>query len=397
MKKILFIGMSLNVGGAEKSLVNLLNMIDYNKFDVDLLLFQKTGAFLKQVPNEVNIIEIPELTILYQSAKTSFKSKEISISKIRLIIARYLCNVVCKTKWKQFDQIRLNRWINYYAKLIPDNDKQYDVAVAYAGGECAYYMFDKIKANKKVYYFHSDYSNIDIDVELERRYVDKSDLIVTISDKCKESLSILFPEMKDKIRVLQNLSSKDFIKKLANEYLPLEFENGHDYLKIVSVGRLIDIKGFDMAVEAASILKKKGIKFVWVVVGEGQERDNLKKLIQKFNVSNCFKLVGLKENPYPYIKYADVLLQTSRFEGKSVVLDEAKILKTAIVATNYNSIHDQLNNGVDGLIVDMNARDIASGIEYCIRNKGMLFRFVQNSIVDEKITDAKKYLDILLN
>ena len=204
MKSILFIGMSLNIGGAEKSLVNLLNMIDYDDYEVDLLLFQKTGAFLKQVPTEVNIIEIPEIEILFQSAKDSVKKNGVSVRTLKYIFARYIYNAICKTKWKQFDQIRLNRWINYYKDLIPNNDTHYDIAVAYAGGECAYYMFDKVCANQKVYYFHSDYSNINIDAELERQYVDKSNLVVTISDKCKESLLQLFPELDGKISVLQN-------------------------------------------------------------------------------------------------------------------------------------------------------------------------------------------------
>ena len=190
MKNLLFIGMSLNVGGAEKSLVNLLNMIDYKKYNVDLLLFQKKGAFLKQVPCEVNIIEVSEISILFQSAKDSLKRYPLTFSMMKQVIRRYFDTLLCKIKWKQFDQMRLNRWIKYYVDLVPANDQKYDVAIAYAGGECAYYMFDKVIADKKIYYFHSDYSKIDIDVELEKQYVDRADLIVTISEKCKNSQCI---------------------------------------------------------------------------------------------------------------------------------------------------------------------------------------------------------------
>lgn len=394
MKNLLFIGMSLNVGGAEKSLVNLLNMIDYKKYNVDLLLFQKKGAFLKQVPCEVNIIEIPEISILFQSAKDSLKSYPLTFSLMKQVIRRYFYTLLCKIKWKQFDQMRLNRWINHYVDLIPANDQKYDVAIAYAGGECAYYMFDKVMADKKIYYFHSDYSKIDIDVELEKQYVDRADLIVTISEKCKNSLSILFPEISDRIRVLQNLSSKDFIYKLANEYYPKEFKNKEDYLKIVSVGRLISIKGFDLAVDAAHVLKNKGFKFVWTVVGDGEERENLEGQIKKLELEDCFKLVGLKENPYPYIKNANILLQTSRFEGKSVVLDEAKILNTPIIATNYNSVQDQVHHNIDGLVVGMNPRDIADGILRC--NSGSILMWKEHIKIDEDIEDINSYMKCLL-
>lgn len=385
--------MSLNIGGAEKSLVNLLNMIDYKQYSVDLLLFQRKGAFLKQIPNGVRVIEIPEITILFQSAWESLKSKDIIVSRKKLILDRYLFSALCKIKWKQFDQIRLNRWLKYYTKLIPQNKKVYDVAIAYAGGECAYYMFDKVNAKKKVYYFHSDYSRINIDVELEKNYVDKSDLIVTISDKCKESLIELFPEVSDRIVVLQNLSSEQLIKNLSNEYYPSEFEVDCDVLKIVSVGRLINIKGYDMAIKAADILKQKSYKFIWVVVGEGNERKKLEQLIQKYKVSECFKLIGLRENPYPYIKNADVLLQTSRFEGKSVVLDEAKILKTPIIATNYNSVNDQIKNNYDGLITNMTPEAIAEGITRCSRENLNFWK--KHMQVSKDICNIDYYMNIL--
>ena len=393
MRKLLFIGMSLNVGGAEKSLVNLLNMIDYNEFSVDLLLFQKTGSFIKQIPSEVQLIEIPEISYLYQSAKESLKRCPLTISKIKLIMRRYIATFICRMKWKQFDQMRLNRWIKYYADLIPMNSIEYDVAIAYAGGECAYYMFDKVRSTKRIYYFHSDYSKIDIDVDLERQYIDKSDLIVTISDKCKESLSILFPEVANRIRVLQNLSSKDFICRLANEYYPKEFESINDCLKIVSVGRLINIKGFDLAVEAAHILKNKGLRFIWTIVGEGEERKRLENLIEQYKLHECLKLVGLKENPYPYIKNADVLIQTSRFEGKSVVLDEAKILGTPIIATNYNSVQDQVHHNVDGLVVGMNPQEIANGILAC--NSDNVLTWKRSIKVDDNVEDIDSYMKCL--
>jgi len=396
MKRLLFIGMSLNVGGAEKSLVNLLNMIDCNKYSVSLLLFQKKGVLLKQIPRDVNLVEIPEIKVLYQPAKDSIKTETVTTKMIKLIVARYFGGIISRIKWKQFDQIRINRWMKYYSKLITQNAEIYDVAIAYAGGECAYYMFDKVKAGKKIYYFHSDYSKIAIDVDLERKYVDQADLIVTISEACKKSLITLFPEKAKDIVVLQNMSSPQLIKAMSQEYMPDEYKQSQSPFRIVSVGRLHEIKGFDIAIEAAGILKKRGYNFCWVIVGEGDERKKLQKMIAEYGLNDCFILAGLKENPYPYIANANVLLQTSRFEGKSVVLDEARILGIPAIVTNYNSAPDQINDGIDGIIVEMNPEAVAQGIERVITNPEILSELAANISIDEKLCDIDNYIKNML-
>ncbi len=371
MKKILITAMSLNVGGAEKSLVNFLNMIDTTKYEVDLLIFQKKGAFLKQVPENINIISVKEIEILYQSFKETIKKEKFNIKSILMSIKRYLITLYEKNRWKQFDQIRIHRWIDSYKKIIPQCEKKYDVAISFAGGETAYYIVDKVKSDRKVYFFHSDYSKIKIDNSLEEKYVDKVDQVITISEECKKSLQALFPRNADKIIVLNNLSSVELIKKMSKEFYPKEYSK-NDEIKIVSVGRLHTIKGYDMAIEAAHILKKNNINFKWLIVGEGKERKNLEKMITNYNLENEFILVGLKENPYPYIYNSTFLVQPSRFEGKSVVLDEAKILEIPIIVTNYNSVKDQIDHLKNGVIVDMNAQAIAEGIINLMNDKQLL-------------------------
>lgn len=362
-KKLLFLGMSLNMGGAEKALVNLLNMIDYETYEVDLLLFQKRGVLLKQIPTQVKLLSENTIEILYQSIRDTIFMSDIKVKNIFFSIFRYIVTGFEKVRWKQFDQIRIHRWLDFYSRVINANCEPYDVAIAFAGGETAYYMVDKVKAKRKVYFFHSNYANIDIDATIEMKYVDQVDLIVTISDICKKSLIDLFPTISDRIVVLQNLSSSKLILKQAMEYKPVEFNGKNEIYKIVSVGRLNPIKGYDMAIEAATILKNKGMKFCWVIVGEGEERKKLELMITSNGLTGYVILCGLKENPYPYMFYADVVVQTSRFEGKSIVLDEAKILNKQIVVTNYDSVEDQISSEDDGIIVEMNGAAIAKGIE----------------------------------
>lgn len=397
-KKLLITAMSLNVGGAEKSLVNLLNMIDFLKYDVDLLLFQRRGAFLKQVPSTVNIITVPEIEVLYQPISETVKKYKFNIKLLVLSIIRYLSTFYEKYKWKQFDRIRIHRWIDIYSKLIPFNNSHYDVAISFAGGETAYYIADKVSASKTIYFFHSNYANIDIDTELEQYYIDKFSKIITISDVCANSLISLFKNIDNKLYILQNLTSYDLIQSLSNEYYPNEYKSTNQII-LVSVGRLHKIKGYDIAIESAKILKDKGLDFKWFIVGEGSERKSLEEQIHNNKLKNTFILLGLKENPYPYIKNADILVQSSRFEGKSVVLDEAKMLNIPIVVTNYASAYEQIDNEKTGIIANIDSESMANGI-YRLCNEKKLYNSIkknQKSITFEKENDIENYMNILCN
>lgn len=389
MKNMLIIAMSLEIGGAEKSLVNMLNLLDYSKYKVDLLLFQKKGGFLDQVPESVHIIDdIEPINILFQSFRTTISSvKNHFISSLVLSLKRYYFTLISTVTYRQFDRIKLNRWIRYYRRIIPVMNPKYDIALAYAGGETLYYMVDKVDAGKKITYYHSDYSKIKIDATLEEQYLKKVDAVVTISDVCKDSLITLFPGQKEKIHVFPNLTSPNRINRLSCEYYPEEFKSANKNAVIVSVGRLHKIKGFDLAIEAANLLKKKGKRFTWFIVGEGSEYNRLRLQIEKNNLQNEFILLGVRSNPYPYIKNADLLVQPSRFEGKSVVLDEAKILHKPIVVTNYNSAADQIENGVTGIIAPMNAVGIANGVDLMMSNAEIKNRIIENLIKKNYNTD----------
>lgn len=365
MKKILFLSMSLDIGGAEKSLVNMLNLLDDSQWQVDLLLFQKRGAFLEQVPESVHVIGgTRQLDILFQSLKTTTSSEtDHRLNSFFLSLKRYFCTLLTTIKYRQFDRIRINRWIRYYRKLIPDLSGKYDVAVAFAGGETLYYMVDKVQAARKIAYYHSDYSKIDIDSRLEEEYLRRTDATVTISETCASSLVKLFPGEQNKIHVFPNFTSPDLIYSMSEKYFPKEISSFEGKFIIVSVGRLHPIKGFDIAVEAAERLKERGRRFIWLIVGEGKERKTLELQIKKKKLQNEVFLLGNRVNPYPYMKHADIFVQPSRFEGKSVVLDEAKILQKPIVVTEYHSVTDQIENMVTGIVTPITASGIAGGVE----------------------------------
>lgn len=372
--------MSLKIGGAEKSLVNIMNLLDYSQWQVDLLLFQNSGAFLDQVPKTVHIIhDIRPINILFQDFSTTLRTEKNHLtSAVFLAFRRYFYTFFTTVKYRQFDRIRINRWIRCYRRLIPDLRQKYDVAVAYAGGETLYYMVDKVKADRKIAYYHSDYSKIDIDSGLEEKFLRQVDAIVTISDTCRNSLVKLFPGQQEKIHVFPNLTSPDMIRSMAEAYFPKEFSSAGEKAVIVSVSRLHPIKGIDIAVEAAAQLKGRGRKLIWFIVGEGGERKALESQIKKRNLQYEFFLLGNRVNPYPYIKNADIFVQPSRFEGKSVVLDEAKILNKAIVVTDYHSVADQIENMVTGIVTPINASGIADGVDLLLRDNELKNKLTEN-------------------
>lgn len=377
-------------GGAEKSLVNLLHLLDYSKYDVDLLLFRVEGLFLKQVPEVVNILETPP------SLKYSYVSLDSNAFKdfvgIKAGITRLFSTAFCKTFLGNDKQ---KRWSWFYSKSIKNLPEKYDVALAYLHGEATYYVIDKVDAKKKIVWVHNDYNKIKGSNAFASQYFKKSDAVVSISNRCVEILKERFPDLSDKFVVLPNLTSSALIRKMAEEYMPEEYNNGKPVL--LSIGRLTEQKGYDFGIDAAKILKSRGITFIWYVLGIGELEKELQHRIEDRDVEDCFKLLGVRENPYPYIQYCDIVVQPSRFEGKSVVLDETKILGKPIVVTEYATVHDQIEDGKEGMIVPMNAEGIADGIQRMLENEELQNGYSEYLKAHEygNQDEVQKYIDLI--
>ena len=386
MKSVLFVIYSLKFGGAEKSLVNLLQELPEDKYQVDVLLFQKKGDFLLQVPQWVNVLDTPEdIELLYAPLKkTGFRGW-------RKVLGTVCSRAARKSKKAQ----SAFRWRYFYGSHIQPLTKHYDVAVAYAGSENLYFIRDHVHADRKLVWIHNDYRAAGYSAKDDLPYLEDMDGIVSVSAECVEVLREEFPQFCDRIYDVRNITSSRVTRNQAEAYLPEEFETGCSNL--LSIGRLHPQKGFDMAVEAAAILKKNGVCFRWYVIGDGPERGALEKKIQEFHVEDCFLLLGTRRNPYPYIKNCTFVVQPSRYEGKSVVLDEAKILCTPIVATAYPTVADQVENGVEGVITPMTPQGIADGIRQTLENEALLTKIRQN-LADREYgnqNEVEKYMELL--
>lgn len=363
MKNILFVIPTMRMGGAEKSLVTLLNCMDRKKYKIDLLLFETGGVLQDDIPEDVSIIPADRLT---QAMILEFRMYAKNLLKDRHFIA-YLHRL-----WTSVNpKIKSNEkfgW-KYLRNYIPEFEKEYDVAISYLEGLTAFYLIDKVKAKKKIGWIHIDMTDRMMSEE-EKQYYEKFDHLVTISDICRKVFLEHIPSMTGHISILENLTDAETVRKKAAA--EADFSGWtNKAVQIVTVGRLDIQKGIDLAVLACKKLHDEGMPVCWHVYGEGIQRNTLEKMIEENKLKGIFLLEGMKVNPYPYMAKADIIVQPSRYEGKSIVLDEAKVLGKAIVVTNYPSVEDQITDGETGLIVECAPEEIAGGVELLINDKLM--------------------------
>ena len=374
-KKILFVIPSLDAGGAEKSLINLLHAIDYSLFEVDLLVFHDKGIFLNSIPKSVKIISIYGDFLDFSEPILISVSELFNQRKFLLVMHRIffaLTNIIEKNKSKA-EQLS---W-KHVSKAIPNLTKNYDAAIGALEKSSIYYISEKVNSKIKIGWIHTNYSNSGMEKGFDLPFFEKLNYLVTISKECATDLNRNFPNFKDKIKVIYNIVSTTLITELSNEIL-IDPKFNNSGLTILTIARLSKEKGVDLALESALLLVKKGLVFRWYIIGDGSERHFLEKKIIEYQLEDYFILLGLKANPYPYLKQSFMYVQPSRYEGKSIAIDEAKILQKPIITTNYPTAKDQISNGVDGIICEINPVEIAQQILYLKENKNITEKFTLN-------------------
>ena len=373
-KSVLIVINSLESAGAQKSLVSFLRCLSESpeslRYDIDLLVARPRGMFYSDVPKDVCLVPPPP-ELVWMGTESGDPLLKQHPSRLG-----WMGKLLWKLSLKQLplhhalnEEQRL--WLNWRS-LIPEYPKAYDVAVSYMNGFPNYYVIDKVRAARKVLWIHNEYEKLNYDIAFDAPYYEACDRIITISDACKESFLKFYPRHRDKIDVLENITlASDILAKGEDGDAP-EFE-GADH-RILSIGRLSAQKQFDLAIRAAAVLKRRGLRFRWLVLGDGADEPELQKLIDSNGLTDAFQLAGVRTNPYPYFMHCDVFVQTSRFEGKSIVLDEAKIFGKPIVSTDYPTVYDNLKNEETGLIVPMEAEAVADAIDrllhdFCLRER----------------------------
>ncbi|MEH7380041.1 glycosyltransferase [Bacillus sp. JJ1533] len=373
MKNVLISSFDMEVGGVERSLISMLNNFDYKSFKVDLMLYSHTGEFMNLLPGSTNLlVEVKAYKTFRMSIGQIFKKGNLPIGIIRLF-SKYKASLdhSNETGYKQMQYM----W-KYALPILPKMDKEYDVAISYLWPH--YFIAEKVNAKKKIAWIHTDFSLVNTDQRMDIEMWLKFDYIIAVSSECKNSFIKKYPTLKQKVMVIENITSPEVVAKLAQEkiYNPMETDKR---FKIVSVARFSHAKGIDNAVKALKILKDMGYgDIAWYVVGYGGDEHIIKRLISKSKLENSFILLGKKTNPYPFIKAADLYVQPSRYEGKAVTVTEAKILGKPILITNYPTASSQLEPGIEGVICDLSVQGLVKGIENLYHDQELKESLVSN-------------------
>ena len=375
--RILILIHYLEIGGAEISLIGLLNAIDKAKYDVDLFVYSHQGELMQLIPDGVNLLpEIPKYSTLERPMKEVLREGYVDIVAARLL-AKIRHRIYRRTHKIHGEDASIFQYVaNCTTPLLPMvSDKEYDLAISFLNPHNI--CLDKVRAKKKVAWIHTDYTKIHINKHLELPYWSGFDHIASISEAATEAFVKIFPELAPKVIEIENILSPSFVQKRANGTAE-EIEPTSGVVNLLSVGRFCTAKNYDNLPFICKHLVEMGVDVRWYIIGFGGQKPLIREKIAEAGMEKRVIILGKRSNPYPYIKACDIYVQPSRYEGKSVTVREAQMLYKPVVVTNYPTASSQIENGVDGVIVPMDNRGCAEGIKALIDNKELQARIVEH-------------------
>ena len=374
-KKILFIMPSMFIGGAERSLLGLFEVIDYEKYDVSLFLYRHEGEFLSYIPEQVHLLppmkeygtfDVPIRSLLF-SRRWMFGLARL-ISKLALKL-HCLISGEKKGVW-----MSMQYTARYLLPLLPEIPGEYDLGVMFLG--VADPLIHKVKAKKKVTWCHTDYDTLYPNKGMDRKTYEAVDHVVFVSDACREKMTRFYPALTDKTRVIENILGEKLLLQQA-EVPVKDMPHLDDGYRLLSIGRFSEAKNFDNVPNICKSLLDAGLHVKWYLIGYGGDEELIRQKILEAGMEEHVILLGKKENPYPYIKACDLYVQPSRYEGKCVTVREAQTLGKPVVITRYATSASQLEEGVDGVIVPMDNEGCAAGIADLLRDPARMERLSQ--------------------
>ena len=351
MKKRIFIAIHyMEIGGAERALLGLLEALNTSVYDVDLFVFSHQGEFMEFIPHNIHLLEEnPTYASLEKSSLRVFFE-----GKWSLLISRV---------WARFYNAIINRAIpypsacgwdefgRYTVRMLPSLFYlgEYDMAISFLNPH--YIVRDKVKARTKVAWIHTDYSTVHINPERELAVWESYDHIISVSPSVTKAFLDQFPSLKTKICLMENMLPTELIRRQADEFDALPEMPGE--MRLLSIGRFCFPKNFLGAVEIMAELCKLRNDVTWYIIGYGTQENKIREKIYEWHLEEKFVILGKKDNPYPYIKACDLYVQPSIYEGKAVTVKEAQFLGKTVAITRYPTSTSQLEDGVDGLIIPL--------------------------------------------
>ena len=370
MKKVLFVINTLGGAGAEKALLELLKRFPKEQYEVSLYVLLDQGELIHQIPEHVKILnqEYSDASVLSKEGKKVLNKKIWKRLWIHGAVIRNLPFLIRNTaamlkRGKISPDKLLWRVMSDSGQVLKEH---YDMAVAYLEGGATYYVHDHVNADRKFTFLHVDYGYAGYSRNLDHNCYPDFDRVFTVSDEVKKSFLEVYPECAEDTYVFHNLIDQDEIRRKAE--LPGGFEDSYDGPRILTVGRLTAQKAYEISIDAMKILKDHGVKARWYVLGEGELREKLQNQINRLGLKEDFLLLGAKENPYPYYKQCDLYVHATRFEGKSIAIQEAQTLGCTILVSDSSGNREQVIQGEDGMMCELTAEAVSRNIEALLKD-----------------------------
>ena len=383
-KKILFVINTFSRAGAEMALLDLLRKLDEmneehgnRKYDISLLVLMGQGELVSQLPESVHLLN---RKYSMDSVLEPRGKRHMIATVLKALLHKGTGVRLTPYMLKAYRQMRRSREVRIDKLLwralsdgAPEFDETYDLAIAFLEGGSAYYVADHVKAKKKAAFIHIDYEKAGYSRELDRDCYVQYDALFPIGEQVRSQFLKVYPECAGRTHIFHNILDVDLIRAKAKE--TGGFSDTYSGIRILTVGRMTKQKAYPVAIEAMHLLKQRGLRARWYVLGEGPEREALMQQIAKDGLQEEFFLLGACSNPYPYFAQADIYVHATGFEGKSIAIQEAQILGCPIVASDIN--WEQIQHGVDGLICPLDANAVASAVQELIENPAQRKRLGQ--------------------
>ena len=355
-------------GGIEKALISMIESMPREEYEINLFVMGRGGEFEQYIPKHVKV-------------KCLYGEEISTVDKIKNYIKRF--SFINAAKVGIYSAIAMKAKLGYdqekyLAKILPRHEEIYDIAIAYhvPASFPVVYVVEYLNAKRKVAWIHSDIEIYKEEMKRYQEYYNNFDKIYCVSKDGEDKFKKQYPHLKSKTDVFYNIVNREQIYLLADK--EIGFKDDFDGIRILTVGRLTEEKGYDIVPPILAELINKGYKVKWYCIGDGKTRDNIENLMKKYDLGDKLILLGTKLNPYPYFKECDIYVQPSRHEGYCITLAEARIFNKPIVTTDFIGALEQINDNTDGLIVKFNQDDILNGIIKIIRDDKLKIKFISN-------------------
>ena len=366
-KKILILSHAMELGGAERSLLGLLEAIDTDQYQVDLFLMRHEGELLSMIPDKINLLpEIPEYTTLARPMVQVLKEGHVLLCAARLFgkVKAFFYN---KARHYTESGVALEYSHKYTCPFMPAivPDTAYDAAISFLTPH--YMVAKKVRAKKKIAWIHTDYKMVQVDVQSELKMWGAYNTIAAVSEAVAEGFCRIFSSLKNKVTVIENILPQTAIEKQAAESVATGMDDS--CITLLSIGRFCTAKNFDNVPDICRRILQSGLNVKWYLIGFGPDENLIRQKIKEAGMEDRVIILGKKSNPYPYIECCDLYVQPSRYEGKSVSVREAQMLGKPVVITNFATSASQLENGIDGIVVPIENDKCAQGIVQLLGQK----------------------------